>query len=141
MFLWINENNQIQLGARVLSRQRLHDRGAPIDVVNPTDATVEESDDPDFNEIPFSCPAARSILAISGRHVLVVGDEHAVLYDISQAKATRASAKRSPQAETGGVGKRRKSSMSGRGVSTDHEGKFAVQPVWRVRQGWGTVLA
>ncbi|BEJ16509.1 hypothetical protein CspHIS471_0511140 [Cutaneotrichosporon sp. HIS471] len=141
MFLWMNEHHKIQIGARALVKQRLLERGNPVDVVNPTLAEIEPNDDPDFNEIPFSCPAARSILAVSERHVLVVGDEHAVLYDVSEAKAKRAAAKRSPQAETGGVGKRRKSSMSGRGVSTDNEANLAILPVWRMRQGWGTVLA
>ncbi|CAK9784030.1 hypothetical protein CC85DRAFT_281947 [Cutaneotrichosporon oleaginosum] len=141
MFLWMNEQHKIQLGARTLSKQRLHERGAPVDVVNPTEEGLERTREPDFNAIPFSCPAARSILAVSSRHVLIFGDEHVVLYDVSGAKAQRANARRSPQTETGGVGKRRKSSVSGRGVSTDNEGKLVVQPVWRVRQGWGTVLA
>ncbi|GMK54981.1 hypothetical protein CspeluHIS016_0200370 [Cutaneotrichosporon spelunceum] len=141
MFLWMNEQNKIQLGARVLVKQRILERGSAVDVVNPAHTEIEPNDDPDFNEIPFSCPAARNILAVSERHVLIVGDEHAVLYNVSEAKAKRASAKRSPQAETGGVGKRRKSSVTGRGVSTDNDTNIAIQPVWRVRQGWGTVLA
>lgn len=158
-FLWMSEYNKIQLQPRQFSAAKHQfDERAPItDVVNPTEYPVEQADDVDFNDIPFSCPAGRNVLAIPGSGpggvglFLVIGDEHAVLYAVSAApnspkkpsvaSARASAARRSPQAETGGVGKKRKSSMSGRSVNADVENKWHVQPVWRVRQGWGTVLA
>lgn len=155
MFLWMSETNKILVQPRQLNvaQQRLDDSACVTDVVNPTEYPVEEGE-VDFNDIPFSCPAGRNVLAIPGRGprnsrlFLIIGDEHAVLYSVSLASSPttetspRASAtRRSPQQETGGIGKKRKSSMSGRGVNTDSEQRWLVQPVWRVRQGWGTVLA
>lgn len=158
-FLWMSEYNKIQLQPRQFVPQKHQfDEHAPItDVVNPLEYPMQQSEDVDFNDIPFSCPAGRNVLAIPGagpggaRLFLVVGDEHAVLYSVTTAtgsprkpsiSTSRASAvRRSPQSETGGVGKKRKSSMSGRSVNADAEARWHVQPVWRVRQGWGTVLA
>lgn len=153
MFLWMSETNKIQLQPRqlLISQQRCDDQAHVTDVVNPLDYPVEGDMDIDFNDIPFSCPAGRQVLAIpepgprGARLFLVVGDEHSVLYSVRlAAQDTRASAdapRRSPQQDIGGVGKRRKSNISGRGVTTDNEERWCVQPVWRVRQGWGTVLA
>lgn len=125
---------------------------APLDVVSPAGEAV--NGDTDFSEIPFSCPAARRILPIAGkeRMLLIMGDEYSVLYSIAMAAvparrrssvasgpatSPRASAKRSPQTEMigGGQGKRRKSSTS------KNDEKWEMKPVWRVRQGFGTILA
>lgn len=157
MFLWMSETSKIQMQPRqlLIAQQRCDDYAQVTDVVNPLDFPVQQDVEVDFNDIPFSCPAGRNLLAIPSRGprdsrlFLVVGDEHAVLYAVSlattAAKASSSprasSVRRSPQQETGGVGKRRKSSLSGRGVNADGDERWCVQPVWRVRQGWGTVLA
>lgn len=157
-FLWMSEYNKIQMQPRqFVAAKHIFEERAPItDVVNPTEYPAEQSEDVDFNDIPFSCPAGRNVISIPAagpggeRLFLVVGDEHAVLYAVSSApsspkrstaSARASAARRSPQAETGGVGKKRKSSMSGRSVNADMEDRWHVQPVWRVRQGWGTVLS
>jgi DNA damage-binding protein 1 len=133
-----------------------------VNVVSPQRTTGHIDAQTDFNEVPFSCPAARRILPIpsdptsSSHLVLVMGDEHSVLYSIGppslksplknslslSATSPRASAvRRSPQNEViGGFGKRRKSSMSGKGFGSDNE-KWEVTPIWRVRQGFGIVQA
>jgi DNA damage-binding protein 1 len=134
------------------------DLAKATDVVCPLDPTLAIEEDTDFNEIPFSCPAAQRILHIptdgSEKYALVIGDEYAVLYSIAftpssprasrmsisstTATSPRASAtRRSPQTELTNIGKRRKSS-SGGGSSSD---RWEVKPVWRIRQGFGTVLA
>jgi len=81
----------------------------------------------------------------------VIGDEYSVLYSISQverrdssqqltssqspATSPRASAvNRSPQSEMKQIGKRRKSSNA-------DGARWQVNPVWRVRQGFGTILS
>jgi DNA damage-binding protein 1 len=87
------------------------------------------------------------------RMALIMGDEYSVLYSITLVAAPparrrssvasgpsispRASAKRSPQNEMigGGQGKRRKSSTS------KSDAKWEMKPVFRIRQGFGTVLA
>ncbi|KAL1411075.1 hypothetical protein Q8F55_002024 [Vanrija albida] len=160
-FLWMTENNRIQLQPKQLSiaTHSFTNAGAPIDVVNPLEYPVNgEDQDLDFNAIPFSTPAARNLLAVPGhgpndsRQFFVIGDEHATLYSIAVgpsaasaakvAASPRASAiRRSPQAETGGIGKKRKSSTSGRGINTDADDRWNTAPVWRTRQGFGTVLA
>ncbi|KAK4684331.1 hypothetical protein P7C73_g5851, partial [Tremellales sp. Uapishka_1] len=124
----------------------------------PSKAT-KDSPDADYNDIPFSCPAARTILPIPGtRYLLVIGDEYCVLYSLTfvpqsprsplalsagPTTSPRASAtRRSPQNDmTGGPGKKRKSSISSKGISAETEEKWEFKPVWRVRQGFGTVLA
>lgn len=157
-FLWMSEYSKIQVQPRSLSMSgfKFVELGAPVDVVNPLGEPMPQNDDLDFGTVPFSCPAGRNILPIAGagpdgtRQFLVIGDEHTVLYSIKSASNTqfkpstspRASAvRRSPQAETGGIGKKRKSSTSGRSVATDLEERMHLQPVWRVRQGYGVVLA
>jgi DNA damage-binding protein 1 len=124
-------------------------------VVNPLDYPLTRGEEVDFELLPFSCPAGRNLLSVgkgpgNTRLFLVVGDEHTVLYSVTTAEkastptSTRANAhaRRSPQAETtGGIGKKRKSSASGRSVATDTvEHQAHIRPVWRARQGFGTVL-
>jgi DNA damage-binding protein 1 len=132
------------------------DLAKATDVVCPLDPTLAILEDTDFNEIPFSCPAAQRILPIptegTEKFALIMGDEYAVLYSIAftpssprasrlsisstTATSPRASAtRRSPQTELTNIGKRRKSSI---GSSSD---RWEVKPVWRTRQGFGTVLA
>lgn len=153
-FLWMSEYNKIQVQPRLLSAvtRSFTELAPPTDVVNPLEFPVTKMEDLDFEAVPFSCPAGRNVLAVGNgptgtRLFLVIGDEHAVLYSVTAVEATnptspRASAvRRSPQNDMGGVGKKRKSSASGRSVNTDMENTWSVKPVWRVRQGWGTVLA
>lgn len=139
----------------------------PTDVVRPRRKAVDINANTDFAELPCSCPAARRVLpihtdAVTGeKQVLLIGDEYTVLYSItnttlvttsprrrmsSQSSVTtspRASAlRRSPQAEMhGSLGKKRKSSMTNRGGEKEEADAWKARPVWRVRQGFGTVLA
>lgn len=151
--LWMSDEHKILLQPRVLS---LHTHSftelAPrTDVVNPLELPLGNVTEPNFGEIDFSCPAGRTVLSLGAgpngcRAFLVVGDEYAVMYCInpvpsSPKTAPKRSVKRSPRSEVGGAGKRRKSSQSGRSVTTDSEPRWSVQPVWRVRQGFGTILA
>lgn len=153
LFLWMSEYNKISVQAR--AQPRGDDRewdglAPPVDVVNPMDELMPKKD-VDFEWTPFSCPAGRNLLPVGAgpgdtRLFLVIGDEHAVMYALSPSsgdkhRSPRASAaRRSPQVETGGIGKKRKSSASGRSVATDAS-EYQLRPVWRVRQGFGTVLA
>jgi DNA damage-binding protein 1 len=153
-FLYLTPGQKLQLQTRLLSvsTQSFTDMSQAIDVVSPRGESVDA--DSDFSEIPFSCPAARRVLSIPGktRMALVMGDEYSVLYTITLAAqparrrssvasgpgtSPRASAKRSPQTEMvgGGQGKRRKSSTSKAGE------KWEMTSVWRIRQGFGTILA
>ena len=154
--LSLSPHNEIQLNFRSLSTntQSLHDIGKAINVVTPQSSPPSD-EEIDYGQIPFSCPGARHVIPAgtlgSERLVLVVGDEYSVLYSISQverrdssqqltssqspATSPRASAvNRSPQSEMKQIGKRRKSS-NGDGS------RWQVNPVWRVRQGFGTILS
>ena len=133
-----------------------------LDVVSPLRSNVDITSQTDFNDVPFSCPAARRVLPIptqgNDKLVLVIGDEHAVLYSFSQVlqsprvsrlssstsmnTSPRANAtRRSPQTEMVGIaGKRRKSSTTSKSLG-DGGDKWELKPIWRVRQGFGTVLA
>lgn len=117
--------------------------------------------------MPFSCPAARRVVPIpselpSGqRTLLVIGDEHSVLYTLGEnnpqspkavrrmsavsgpISSPRGNARRSPQTElSSGNTKRRKSSTGIKSVDNQDEGfQWELQPVWRSRQGFGTVIA
>jgi len=163
-FLWLSSESALQLQTRKLSinAHSFTDASRAIDVVAPVRSTVQINAETDFNDVPFSCPAARRVLPIptTGNETLalVVGDEHSVLYSISRTpqsprisrlssstgidKSPRASAtRRSPQTEMmGSVGKRRKSSTASKSLGENGD-KWEVRPVWRVRQGFGTVLA
>ncbi|WWD20338.1 hypothetical protein CI109_104814 [Kwoniella shandongensis] len=165
-FLWMTATNDLQLQTRALSitAHAFNDLSRPVDVVSPTSSSFAISGDTDFNDIPFSCPAARRVLPISGelsngeRSLLVLGDEHSVLYTLSSTPQSpkvsrrlsstsgpgtspRASARRSPQTElVSSVSKRRKSSMGTKNTSSGEE-QWELKPVWRVRQGFGIVLA
>ncbi|KAK8849708.1 hypothetical protein IAR55_005043 [Kwoniella newhampshirensis] len=165
-FLWLSATNDLQLQSRVLSltAHAFEDLSRPVDVVSPTSSSLAISGDMDFNDIPFSCPAARRVLPVPGelsggeKTMLVLGDEHAVLYALSPipqsprvsrrlsaasgpATSPRASARRSPQTEmVSSVSKRRKSSMGSKNTTSDDQ-KWELKPVWRVRQGFGIVLA
>ncbi|ODN74495.1 hypothetical protein L202_06876 [Cryptococcus amylolentus CBS 6039] len=166
-FLWLTATNELRLQARsvMTASHSLADISLPIDVVQPA-SKLSVSEDTDFNGIPFSCPAARRVVPVPSvtpdgvRSLLVIGDEHTVLYTLSPrdlelpddaGKATsgpaaspRANARRSPQEElTSGNAKRRKASMGGSKAATaptDGRGLELV-PRWRIRQGFGTVLA
>lgn len=141
--LYLSPTDALQLQIRQLASHALNDLSRPVDV-------VRAEADADFADVPFSCPAARHVLPIPNeRMVLVIGDEYSVLYSAIPAPPSpkrrlsvasgpstspRASAKRSPQNEMVGVQKRRKSSI------TKAE-NWELKPLWRVRQGFGTVLA
>jgi DNA damage-binding protein 1 len=154
--LSLSPHNEIQLNFRSLSTttQSLHDIGKALNVVTPQ-YTPTSDEEIDYGQIPFSCPGARHVISAgtlgSERLVLVVGDEYSVLYSISQvdrrdssqqltssqspATSPRASAiNRSPQSEMKQIGKRRKSSNA-------DGARWQVNPVWRVRQGFGTILS
>ncbi|WVQ78968.1 hypothetical protein IAT38_001060 [Cryptococcus sp. DSM 104549] len=168
-FLWLSANNELNLQARTLSTaaHAFAPLSRPIDVVTPI-SSIPVDEDTDFNDIPFACPAARRVLPIpidmpgGEKTLLVMGDEHSVLYSLAPvvpgnspksarrssavmgpATSPRASARRSPQNEmSSGNTKRRKSSMGGKNVSGEEGGdKWELKPVWRLRQGFGTVLA
>lgn len=125
----------------------------PMDMVAPGMTNVAYDEDTDYSSIPFSCPGARRAIAIPTdgpeKLALVIGDEFTVLYSFGAASAhardpatsptssPRASAvNRSPQTEVKQLGKRRKSSIGGGGAE-----RWEMKPVWRIRQGFGTVLA
>lgn len=152
-FLYLTPGQTLQMQTRQLSSRAFNDMSSPVDVVSPNGEAVDA--DTDFSGVPYSCPAARKVVSIPGssRSVLVLGDEYSVLYSVNlvaqpparrrssvasgPAFSPRATAKRSPQNEMvgGGQGKRRKSSTS------KGDDKWEMKPVWRVRQGFGTVLA
>lgn len=159
-FLSLSPQNTLLLHPRAfsLSSRAFLDLAKATDVVSPLDPSLDIDEETDFNEVPFSCPAARRVLPVSTdgteKFALVMGDEHSVLYSIAYAPSSprtarmsissntatspRASAaRRSPQAEMTNIGKRRKSSIGGKSDSGD---KWEVKPVWRIRQGFGTVL-
>lgn len=129
----------------------------PMDVVVPGMSDAVYDEDTDYGAIPFSCPGARHIIPVptTGQEklVLIIGDEYTVLYSFAPGSTRRRSStgqrssptvsprasalSRSPQAEVKQqLGKRRKSSVSGEGG-----GKWEIKPVWRVRQGFGTILS
>ena len=160
-FLWLNSSSsQIQLQVRRLSikSRSFSEASRHIDVVLPG-RNMAIDDDTDYNDIPFSCPAARRVLPISSEFMLVIGDEHTCLYSFTLApqspriaraslsssqgpKSPRAASQRSPQNElASGTGKRRKSSMASQRSGLDSGERWELRPVWRVRQGFGTVLA
>jgi DNA damage-binding protein 1 len=156
-FLSQSPQNDLILQTRILSLKAhaFTDLTKPLNVVLPGDSITFSGDDLEYNEIPFSCPAATMIVPIpttgTDKMVLVVGDEYCVLYSIAlnptspkvsrllisptTGMSPRAASRRSPQAEMTGVSKRRKSSTSGQ------SDQWKVEPVWRIRQGFGTVLA
>jgi DNA damage-binding protein 1 len=124
-----------------------------MDMVAPGMSDVTYEEDTDYGAIPFSCPGARRILPIptdgAEKKAIIIGDEYTVLYSFgpvtphardpgsSPMSSPRASAvNRSPQAEMKQLGKRRKSSIGGEGGL-----RWELKPVWRIRQGFGTVLA
>lgn len=154
--LSLSPHNEILLNSRSLSTttQSFHDLGKALNVVTPQ-STPSPDEEIDYGQIPFSCPGARHVIPAgtlgSERLVLVVGDEYSVLYSFSQvdrrdssqqltssqspATSPRASAvNRSPQSEMKQIGKRRKSSNA-------DGGRWVVNPVWRIRQGFGTILS
>ena len=161
-FLWLSSASTLHLQARRLSTslRSFSEVSKSIDIVMPTGGGSTDIDpDADFNDIPFSCPAARRVLPINQELMLVIGDEHSCLYSLSQVPQSprasklglssspttvttspRASAiRRSPQNEMTGNTKRRKASMTGQ--KSDSTDRWELRPVWRVRQGFGTVLA
>ena len=161
-FLWQSSSKALLLQNRKvsLSAHSLLDASSPINVVTPLrDVEIANEDDFDFNDIPYSCPAAQHVLPVTHDQVIVIGDEHVVLYKLNQiptsprvsrasfssvsgtATSPRASAvRRSPQNELSAPGKRRKSSNTGGKLGSESE-KWEFKPVWRARQGFGTVLA
>lgn len=164
-FLWLSTDAALQLQTRKLSitAHSFTDASPALDVVTPTRSPTEINAETDFNDVPFSCPAARRVLPIptsrNEKLVLIIGDEHSVLYSISQvpssprtsrrlssvsgvATSPRANAtRRSPQTEmVSGVGKRRKSSITRKGMGENGD-SWQLRPIWRVRQGFGTVLS
>lgn len=153
-FLYLTPQQTLQMRTRSLSTSShaFTDLSGVIDVVAPGGEAYDAPTD--FAEIPFSCPVARRVLTIPGkdRMALVMGDEYSVLYSVTltaqpvrrrssvatgPATSPRASAKRSPQNEMigGGQGKRRKSSVN------KGDEKWQMKPIWRIRQGFGTILA
>ena len=163
-FLWLSSASTLHLQTRRLSTslRSFSETSKSIDVVMPTGGVSDLDGDVDFNDIPFSCPAARRVLPVNSELMLVIGDEHSCLYSLSQKPTSpqtsklglssslttvttspRASAiRRSPQNDmTGCAGKRRKSSMPAQKPGTESTDRWELRPVWRVRQGFGTVLA
>ena len=164
-FLWLSSSSILQLQLRKLSltAHSFTEASRAVDVVSPLRSSPEIKADTDFNDVPFSCPAARRVIPIpttgNEKLALVIGDEHVVLYSFSStprspissrvssspsiATSPRASAsRRSPQDEmVSSAGKKRKSSTTSRTMGANGEDKWTVRPVWRLRQGLGTVLA
>ncbi|WVW86882.1 hypothetical protein I302_108937 [Kwoniella bestiolae CBS 10118] len=173
-FLWLSATSDLQLQARTLSvaSHSFNDLSKSVDVISPRSANLTLTEETDFNAIPFSCPAARRVLPIPSSSgtaneysLLVIGDEHSVLYNLSltqqSPKALRrlsavsgtntqtsprgANVRRSPQTEmVSTTNKRRKSSMNSKGagiIGDSSNDRWELKPVWRVRQGFGTVLA
>lgn len=146
-----------------LTAHAFTDVAKPLDVVTPQRTGIDINGETDFNDVPFSCPAARRVLPINDspmgeKLALVIGDEFSTLYSISLALQSprisrsslsgantsprAANTRRSPQTEmVSGTGKRRKSSITQRQGSLESGEKWEVKPVWRIRQGFGTVLA
>nr|XP_018260261.1 uncharacterized protein I303_07178 [Kwoniella dejecticola CBS 10117]OBR82419.1 hypothetical protein I303_07178 [Kwoniella dejecticola CBS 10117] len=170
-FLWLSAPSDLQLQVRTLSTaaHAFNDLSKIVDVVAPLSNNISLTEETNFNHIPFSCPAARRVLPIpsisstrDGEYsLLVIGDEHSVLYNLGVVQQSpkalrrlsiasgpntspRASARRSPQTEmVNSVSKRRKSSMNSKatgGADLTNE-RWELKPVWRVRQGFGTILA
>jgi len=149
------QNRRVSLAVHSLVEASL-----AVNVVTPLrDMEITNEDEFDFNDIPYSCPAARLVLPVSQDQVVVIGDEHTVLYKLSEISTSprvsrmsfssasgtvtspRASAvRRSPQNEMSAPGKRRKSSNTAGKLGSDSE-KWEYKPIWRARQGFGTVLA
>ncbi|ORX37687.1 CPSF A subunit region-domain-containing protein [Kockovaella imperatae] len=160
-FLWLSSNSTLHLQARRLAAKSrtFNELSKAVDVVMPTGKTSVE-DDTDFNDIPLSCPAARRVVPVDSEHMLVIGDEHTCLYNLSFTpqspqisrgslsssqgpKSPRgANTQRSPQNDMmGGSGKRRKSSAAGSRSGLEVGERWNLKPLWRVRQGFGTVLS
>lgn len=154
-FLWLSEYNKISVQPRIYANNGFTDLAPATDVVNPLDFPLTRGETPDFEALPFSCPAGRNVLPIgpgvgNTRHFLVIGDEHTVMYEVTSgpdkqhapsSSPRAASARRTSHSDTGGSHKKRKSSASGRSVATDVENSWVIRPVWRLAQGFGTVLA
>ncbi|OCF61827.1 hypothetical protein L486_01489 [Kwoniella mangroviensis CBS 10435] len=170
-FLWLSATSDLQLQARTLSlaSHSFNDLSRPVDVISPLSSNLTLTEETDFNQIPFSCPAARRVLPIpssSGGEkeysLLVIGDEHGVLYNLgvtqqspkalrrlsavsgtnTQTSPRGANIRRSPQTElVSTTNKRRKSSINSKGIGDSANERWELRPVWRVRQGFGTVLA
>ncbi|OWZ42004.1 DNA damage-binding protein 1 [Cryptococcus neoformans C23] len=166
--VWLSASNGLRLQARFLSlsAHSFNPLSKSVDLVSPT-SRQSISEDSDFNAMPFSCPAARRVVPIPSelpngqRTLLVIGDEHSVLYTLGEngtqspkavrrmsavsgpTSSPRANARRSPQTElSSGNPKRRKSSMGTKTVdSQNEEFQWDLRPVWRSRQGFGTVIA
>ncbi|WWC95424.1 hypothetical protein V866_002287 [Kwoniella sp. B9012] len=170
-FLWLSATSDLQLQARTLSlsSHSFDDLSKTVDVVSPLSSNLTLTEETDFNQISFSCPAARRVLPIpssSGGEkeysLLVIGDEHSVLYNLgvtqqspkalrrlsavsgtnTQTSPRGANVRRSPQTElVSTTNKRRKSSINSKGIGDSANERWELKPVWRVRQGFGTVLA
>ncbi|KAE8541647.1 hypothetical protein D1P53_001817 [Cryptococcus gattii VGV] len=166
--VWLSTSNELRLQARSLSlsAHSFNPLSKSVDLVSPT-SRQPISEDSDFNAMPFSCPAARRVVPVpselpSGqRTLLVIGDEHSVLYILGEnnpqspkalrrmsavsgpISSPRGNARRSPQTElSSGNTKRRKSSIGTKSVENQDEGfQWELRPVWRSRQGFGTVIA
>jgi DNA damage-binding protein 1 len=160
--IWQSSIKALLLQTRTVSlaAHSFEDRTTAVNVVTPvSDVQIANEDEFDFNDIPYSCPAARHVLPVTSDSVLVIGDEHSVLYTLNRiptsprisrasvssasgtASSPRASAiRRSPQNEMSAPGKRQKSSNTAR-RSVDGGERWELKPVWRGRQGFGTILA
>lgn len=158
-YLWQSSSGAILLQYREVSlvAHALEEASQIVNILCPNSENIE-LEEPDFGDIPYSCPAARYILPIAYDQVLVMGDEYVVLYGVkvipkspkvsrsSFSSATgpaispRASATgRSSQNEMSAPGKRRKGSNASRRLSgTGEKGELA--PVFRARQGFGAIL-
>ena len=154
-FLWQSSTEALMLDTREVSlaAHSFTDPSIPVNLISPLDDDdIPVTDSFDFNSIPYACPAARHLLPISEEHIVVMGDEHSVLYRLLQPTPTsprvsrgsvsslsgvtspRASAvRRSPQHEMLAPGNKR--------MATTVRRSRQLQPVWRVRQGFGVVLA
>lgn len=154
-FLSLTPQNNLHLHMRAFSAQShsFTDLVKPMDMVAPGMSDVTYEEDTDYGAIPFSCPGARRILPIptqgTEKKAIIIGDEYTVLYAFGPAASPPrdpgssptssprgSAANRSPQAEMKQLGKRRKSSTGGGGGHG-----WELRPIWRIRQGFGTVLA
>ena len=160
--IWQSSSKALHLQTRAVSlaSRSFEDKTTAVNVVTPlSEVHIPNEDEFDFNDIPYSCPAARHVLPVTPDSVLVIGDEHSVLYKlhktpssprISRASVSSASGtatspranavRRSPQNEMSAPGKRRKSSNTAR-RSLDACDRWELKPIWRARQGFGTILA
>ncbi|WVO14336.1 hypothetical protein L204_101968 [Cryptococcus depauperatus] len=165
-FLWLTADNQLmlQIHSLSLSSHSFVSLSRPINVVTPT-TSQQVAENSDFSDIPFSCPAARRVVSIPSqlrggeRTFLVIGDEFSVLYMLSSSSqppqstkriplvseaviSPRVAARRSQDELLSGDNKRRKGISGSKMANSIFENEqLEITPLFRIRQGFGTVLS